>query len=361
MFLISIRNIKLKIVLSTIVVLVILANSFPIFTKTLFENNKKITGVPDYYYDAKEFLTRDQTIHRIALLPEQYFATYDWGFTAGNPEIIWGKGLVARTAGSSLLPHNDLSMKLFEALQKGETLVVNQLLNQLNVAYIVQRNDFDWKFYSNESHSPEQIASVLSDYKKIASFGKLDIYKVPVMNVHALIRSENTSFMKISNTKYKLYIKNLSEKQTLDFLESYSDKWHIYLHESPKNDWCIGGVQYQNPYTTECLHRDDFFDMHNLTIMFDKPISDLQHSYVYDYGNRWIINPADITQNYPSNYYVRNQDGSIDIEVTLHYKMQSYFYIGLLTSMSTLILIIGYLAYFVVRVKNRTKAMEANI
>lgn len=354
-FLVNIRNIKLKVALSAMVTVVILMNAFPFFTHSLFDNNKKISGIPDYYYDAKEFFSRDQTIHRIVLLPEQYFATYDWGFTAGNPEIIWGKGLVTRTAGSGLLAHNDLSMKLWRALHKRDPAIVSRQLNQLNASYIVQRNDFDWKFYSKESHSPKQIASILAGYQKIISYGKLDIYKVPNADTHALIRSENVSFMKVSNTKYKLYIKNLSEKQTLDFLESYSDKWHLYLREAPKSDWCVRQAEYQVPYTIECRHSDNFFDLQNLAILFDRSIFDEQHTYVYGYGNRWIIDPAYIIKHYPSNHYVKNPDGSIDIEITLHYKMQSYFYIGLLITLSAILFIVGYC---LIKVKNRTQTFR---
>ncbi len=43
--------------------------------------------------------------------------------------------------------------------------------------------------------------------------------------------------------------------------------------------------------------------------------------------------------------YKENPDGSIDIELTLYFKPQSYFYLGIIISGTTLILCLGYLGY----------------
>jgi len=43
--------------------------------------------------------------------------------------------------------------------------------------------------------------------------------------------------------------------------------------------------------------------------------------------------------------YKENPDGSIDIELTLYFKPQSYFYLGIIISGTTLTLCLGYLGY----------------
>jgi hypothetical protein len=43
--------------------------------------------------------------------------------------------------------------------------------------------------------------------------------------------------------------------------------------------------------------------------------------------------------------YKENPDGSIDVELTLYFKPQSYFYLGIIISGTTLILCLGCLGY----------------
>ena len=70
---------------------------------------------------------------------------------------------------------------------------------------------------------------------------------------------------------------------------------------------------------------------------------------VYDYANQWTIDPDYIRANYPKEYYKENPDGSIDVRMTLYFKPQSYFYLGLIISGTTLLVLIGYLGYDTIR------------
>jgi hypothetical protein len=72
---------------------------------------------------------------------------------------------------------------------------------------------------------------------------------------------------------------------------------------------------------------------------------------VLDYANKWTIDPEYIKANYSPEYYHINPDGSMDIRMTLFFRPQAYFSIGLIISLSTLFLIISYLGFY--RYKNR--------
>lgn len=50
-------------------------------------------------------------------------------------------------------------------------------------------------------------------------------------------------------------------------------------------------------------------------------------------------------------YYIENLDGSIDVELTLYFKPQSYFYLGIIVSVTTFALLILWL--IVDSVRNR--------
>ena len=66
---------------------------------------------------------------------------------------------------------------------------------------------------------------------------------------------------------------------------------------------------------------------------------------ILDYANGWAIDFQYIKDNYSPEYYTTNPDGSINIELVLYFKPQSYFYIGLIISGTILILCIFYIIY----------------
>src|SRR5690606_31968511 len=70
-FLVSIKQKKIKIILSTILLFVVFINAFPFFTDRVFEKDKQIKKIPHYYYDAKEFFSKDPGSYRVLLLPQQ--------------------------------------------------------------------------------------------------------------------------------------------------------------------------------------------------------------------------------------------------------------------------------------------------
>lgn len=108
-------------------------------------------------------------------------------------------------------------------------------------------------------------------------------------------------------------------------------------------------------HTTECKPQNTFYAGGELSKLWEKPVFDDTHKLVYDYANSWTIDPEYIKANYPSSYYKQNPDGSIDIRMTLYFRPQSYFYLGLIISGTTFVLLLGYLGWSVVRRKNIAK------
>jgi hypothetical protein len=77
--------------------------------------------------------------------------------------------------------------------------------------------------------------------------------------------------------------------------------------------------------------------------LWEKPIFDDTHQMVYGYANQWAIDPEYIRANYPKDYYKENPDGTIDILMTMYFRPQSYFYLGLIISGLTLFGCVSYL------------------
>ncbi len=106
---------------------------------------------------------------------------------------------------------------------------------------------------------------------------------------------------------------------------------------------------------TECQSENKIFVGDELSKLWQKSIFDDTHTMVYDYANQWTIDPEYIKANYPKEYYKENPDWSIDIRLTLYFKPQSYFYLGLIISWTTFLILVFYLIIDSIRVRRKNK------
>jgi len=346
-FLINVKSKTLKYFSVFIFISFIILGSYPIWAKKVFLDGKEIPNIPNYYFEAAEYFKKDKSEFKILLLPVQYFAVFDWGKINANPEIIFDKSLVVRQAGSDEERSNKITLKLYQYLLAKDYESFENLASDLGIKYIVQRNNFDWNFYKEISQSPEQIENVLSTYEKINQFGKLDVYKINY-NYKPNIYSRNTEFRRINPTKYSIKSVNINDKQDLSFLESFDKQWNLYLNPIKSNSKDCNVIQEYNnegKNIKECEYTQKFFEGEELSYLWKQPVFEDSHKLVYDYANQWTIDPEYIKANFDKSYYKENPDGSIDIELTLYFKPQSYFYLGIIISGTTLILCLGYLGY----------------
>jgi hypothetical protein len=328
-------------------------------------------------------------------LPVQYFSVFTWGSTHGNPEFIWDKGLVARQAGSEFEKSNKITLQLYEYILDNNYKDANKLFKQLNIRYIVQRNDFDWRYYSSISQSPETIKNLLSPYEKIKTFGELDIYKMsdahflpniypasnatvseagmnkmlevvtsesfmvdqPVLLLSEQINpsqwqfiqeqsitrnsaySPKITFQKINPTKYKVHV-NASHPFFLVFSESYHPQWKAYT-EDKGLEFSEIIASYTNVNVKEARHEMKFTPS-DISYLFAKPLPEDKHFLVNGYANAWYIDPEEI-----------DEDGDGSFVVTLYFLPQSLFYSGLFISGMTFISCFGFLFYDWRRVRDR--------
>jgi len=115
------------------------------------------------------------------------------------------------------------------------------------------------------------------------------------------------------------------------------------LISNPGNSLCKPLEYYKNTRTIECEDIKQLFDISDLAYLWKRQIFDESHDMVDEYANGWTIDPEYIKANYPKEYYRIHSDGSIDIELTLYFKPQSYFYMGLMVSGIILIICARYL------------------
>lgn len=333
LFLTRLKNVRFQRVLAIALIFIIILNAFPFFTKRVFEKDKEIPDIPSYYYNAGNFFQKDKTAYKVFLLPQQYYAVYDWGFPAGNPEVVWNVPIVARQAGSALETSNSISLNLYQFLENKKYKQFNETLKKLNVKYIVERNDYNWEFYKNQSQPPSIIKKYLSPYQKVATFGKLDIYQVPKKYQSSEIVSRKITFQKFSPVKYRIYFHdvNLDDSFPLAFLQSFDPGWKLYPSDQVEDNWCQQKIKI-NSEITECTQGKGALNLTDLSYLWRKDYYASTHSTIYNYANLWNVNPKEYVNSLPQRSFRKNSDGSVDFALTLYYKPQLYIYYGLLIS-----------------------------
>lgn len=182
------------------VLCIILITSWPILTGDLIFSERgwmksNHVQIPEYWFTASKWFNNLKEDFRILVLPENpksFYSglPYEWGYGSADiaPYMIQ-QPLIEENAGFGSSNSVELSTKLAKSIYnkinssnvKGDSLI--QLFRILNIRYVLQKNDIDWKIlsmYSPTKASPDYFKKVLSSIpylnKKI-SFGSLDVYQ----------------------------------------------------------------------------------------------------------------------------------------------------------------------------------------
>lgn len=384
------------------IVLSFMISTFPLITGQVIDPFIVSTGtttiiipthiqIPDYWYQTANSISQDTEDFRVLITPDDdfYQMPYKWGYygTDPLPSRLITKPTLQQQYGY-VLNNNYIRMitATYDGIKNNSVVEFNNILALFNVKYIVQRNDIWWNWPGRKITSPVDIKAFLLDKKDIKlekSFGEIDIYKisdnfphiytVPAqITVHTFddfIRLLNTSdftpgkqniiisnqnqnktfsernynirphifFQKINPTKYKIKIESAHEPFYLTFSESYYPGWQAYINTDPIQ--CDPIAIYENVNTTECKHESKFFELKDLTRLFGETIPEENHLLVNGYANAWYIDPHKLGTG--ENF-----------TITLYFKPQSYYYIGLIISGLTFLGCIAYLVWDWRKMKN---------
>ncbi len=152
------------------------------------------------------------------------------------------------------------------------------------------------------------------------------------------------TFKKINPTKYNVLIENATEPFFLVFSESFHPQWKAYIEDDRTKDNDFNDIiaQYDNVKVKEARH-EMTFSPKDVFYLLETPMDEKNHFTANGYANSWYIDPKEI-----------DKDGDGNFTVTLYFKPQSYFYLGLAISITTLILCILYLLLDLRRNRKKT-------
>ncbi|MDD5043624.1 MAG: hypothetical protein PHD51_03060 [Patescibacteria group bacterium] len=101
----------------------------------------------------------------------------------------------------------------------------------------------------------------------------------------------------------------------------------------------------------QCQSRHGFFPaFKDLFYSWQSPLGkNDSHTLAGSYANGWVLDPNYIKNNYPKNFYKKNSDGSIDIELIVYFRPQSYFYLALSSVVLSLFIYVLFVFNFLKR------------
>lgn len=310
--------------------------------------------IPPEYYKIKEIINKDNTQLSIISLPYSVVNSLNW---ANYPKwhfvgqdvlyLLYNKFYISANSYDNPILETNLSFKEYNEAGKIDTDKFLKLLQKFSGKYILLHKDItkSWIDDSKVIYATNRELEANNIVKKLDETDYFILYELDKKYLVPVILSDKSEihFQKFNPVKYIINMQNVKGKTNLEFHQSYSSQWKLYLKSNPNNSRCKSLEYYENTKTTECEFARKIFEIDDLTYLWKKPIFDDTHAMVKEYANSWTIDTAYIKANYPKEFYKENLDGSIEIEMVLYFKPQSLFYAGATLSLFILVLCIMYL------------------
>ncbi len=179
-----IHKLWVKVLLFLLVNIVIIFNAFPIFTGNVFYIKRwnqgpagTIVVIPEYWQKAKAFFEGLDEETRTLIVPyNEYVSLNNWPYGVNVVGNI-ADYIVSAKFVKGWNPDNSRVGKIFESIyfSNGFESDVKKLLGFLNIRYVLQENDLEWR-YHNRMLSPSKTADFLekSGLTPVETFGLFD-------------------------------------------------------------------------------------------------------------------------------------------------------------------------------------------
>ncbi len=329
------KNIILNIICISLVMIMLTIYVYPFYNGDVIFGGGKIIAsdrvkIPSYYYDMENYF-KDKGNPRILILPISYWgeASYKWAngiHPNGDPidsYFIPNASIIQFNTG---MQSDKILSMLYYYFSKGDIKRFNKLLSLGSINYIILHNDWDGSYSIRQTIFPEvwkkkltkkdQSAENKDNIYLINSFGKLGVFKVknyrdiiyidnnPKQILFENLSKENLDLIKIDSTSKVQYTKinptiykikaNITKPSMIALAESYDPLWTAYVEK-------ING----------------------------KPIKQEK------------INPIALYSVF-NGFWIKDKG---DLDIIIKYEPQTWLEIGLVGSMVTFIIFIGYIVY----------------
>lgn len=269
--------------------------------------------IPEEYRTLQKTINQDPAEFRVLNLPEINYEFYAWNYD-WDQHVITQKwfdkpvvsfGIVAPSIARNIYPLNSDYTTLFK---------------ENNFKYLLVHRDYASKNFKAKDFTFDYSLVDLVDRNQYFDLYKLkDPYFTP-----RLSSVSASSFRRVDSLRYQVQLSNIATSTQLTFLEKFDPGWRL----APAS----GSVS--------CESRNGVSDF--LKMVFRAPLSDESHKLAQGYASQWTIYSEDVVKGYSNEYYDRNQDGTIDVCLTIYFRPQIYLYISIFITLLSLVGIVAY-------------------
>lgn len=208
----------------------------------------------------------------------------------------------------------------------GYKKITNLWINNISIIRVDKIDNF------NKNSSKSTIKLPRGHYNLTINVSENSFFLMEPTEYNFTKNSQSVSFQKINPTKYNVHIENATEPFFLIFSESFHPEWKAYP-EDKDMDFNDIIAHYPKVKVKEARHQMSFTPK-DIFYLLKEPLSEDNHFTANGFANSWYIDPKE---------FDKDKDGNFNL--TLYFKPQSYFYLGLIISLTTFILCIIYLIY----------------
>lgn len=312
------------------------------------EKYRYIVSVPDEYYRVQEIVNDGDDEAGIISLPYSVVNSLNWSnypkwHFVGHDilHLLYGKRYISANTYDHPGYETTLSFKEFQKGNGTPEELLN-LIRKFSGRFIFLHKDISSRWISDMRYVSEvlQILDREGKVRLVDSNDLFDLYRLDndyfIPTVHSL---SDTSFRMINPSKYHVRIR-LDEIRSMTFHQSFHSQWRVYGLKKEQYLDRYGGLTGALK-EIGFLWKDDYLRS--------------SHEMVDEYANQWTLDPEYIKNTFPPGSWEENPDGSLNVFLTLYYRPQAFFYLGLLITGITATGCLGYLGYDFWRERRRKK------
>lgn len=318
-------------------------------------------SIPQDYHILNTFLMKDSSFWRTLSVPrDSRWMTY----TNTLPKIslvdeLWKVYKNTWYTGE----HTFQQIEDFMSLPNIDTILDKTSIRYIILPLVDTTNDDDfYKYYGNPyddpSHSSdlslteikkkqEQRSKKLYNFyydilKNVPSLQELDIWtkevKVFENTWYQFLLSADVDlrYTMINPTKYTVVmtIPTQTTGAQMKFLQSFHQERKLYPFSWPQKN-C------EQIKDNQCITQEyEFSQGEQLSYLTKQSFFEQNHTKIYDYANQRTLDRATILKHFPPESYRLREDGSLEVSLVLYFRPQSRFYLGLIISWSTLLVLL---------------------
>jgi len=339
---------------------------FPVWSGDVIHSGGNIipsarVKIPEYYYEARSWLSQDEQDFTIFSLPMSKaigYEAFSWehGYAGG---AVTGS-IIQRPVISEGSIYEGLPGLVARRIVENSTTNASKILTLMNVKYLLFHRDAAWQFIDGSLYggfifaAPDRLQSILSSQQGLhleTTFEKLDFYKNEYWTPIHIYAASNAILVR----------GGLNEM--VDFVESNNytpNNFVLFLSDQLTNEQYSFITKLDNYY----LKPDFVFEKINPT----RYVVNVNASYPFflvfseSYHKDWIayVDGREVEQHLMANGYANawyiNKTGTFDI--VLDFLPQKLFYIGSAISLTTFILSVLYLSKGRIKTFHRQHIMK---